>query len=322
MKLLVALFVLLAFLDQNLTKISRTNQYIKEAQTAYSRKDFTTAIYFYHYLNDSMQVRDRAVRLNLAHAYFLRRNNKKAFKNYQPLLTKTNARTASVVNLQLGVMAVPEDKLRALGYFKKSLILNPTNQEARYNYELLKKYLILHPEENKQLLPPTPPPQPKPNKEIQKEETQTSGTKENPDGQNEAEIPDLNNTDPENSSQPNSNQPTNDGNSEGEEINSELNQQFPQNQREANTGNLPGTNQGLQNQESKTGKQNQGKGGREESDAQDRNSQTTYERLREANISPEKAKMLLEAMREAEVQYLQQISRRNNQKTNSDKPTW
>ncbi len=70
MKIWIAIMVLLAFLSQSLTKISRINQYLIEAQEAYSRHDYSTAIYFYKYLNDSLQVHDRAVRLNLAHAYF------------------------------------------------------------------------------------------------------------------------------------------------------------------------------------------------------------------------------------------------------------
>ena len=50
-------------------------------------------------------------------------------------------------------------------------------------------------------------------------------------------------------------------------------------------------------------------------------SELTEQRLKEMNISPEKAKMILEAMRSNEIQYLQQ-QRRRSRGRNSDKPDW
>ena len=138
MKILFFISVLLALFSQTLTKVSRINQYISEARTAYLQKDFGTAIYFYRYLYDSMQVQDRSLRLDMAHAYFLKNDKVKAFKSYQALLKKASTATGSVVNLQLGVLAINQNKQDALEYFKKAIILDPTNQEARYNFELLK----------------------------------------------------------------------------------------------------------------------------------------------------------------------------------------
>lgn len=45
-------------------------------------------------------------------------------------------------------------------------------------------------------------------------------------------------------------------------------------------------------------------------------------RLQEMNISPEKAKMILEAMKSKEIQYLQQKQRQGSQRQRSDKPDW
>ncbi|AHM62606.1 hypothetical protein D770_21795 [Flammeovirgaceae bacterium 311] len=45
-------------------------------------------------------------------------------------------------------------------------------------------------------------------------------------------------------------------------------------------------------------------------------------RLQEMNISPEKAKMLLEAMKSNEIQYLQQKQRQPARRQKSDKPDW
>lgn len=48
----------------------------------------------------------------------------------------------------------------------------------------------------------------------------------------------------------------------------------------------------------------------------------TERRLEEMNISPEKARMILEAMKSNEVQYLQQKKRKSSSRSNSDKPDW
>lgn len=45
-------------------------------------------------------------------------------------------------------------------------------------------------------------------------------------------------------------------------------------------------------------------------------------RLQEMNISPEKAKMMLEAMKSNEIQYLQQKQRQPARRQKSDKPDW
>ncbi len=320
MKIVVAFTIFLAFLSQTLTKVSRINQYLTEAQTAYTRKDFATAIYLYRYLNDSLQVRDREVKVNLAHAYFQRNNNQQALKYYQPLLTRTPPRISSLINLQLGVLMVPEDKALALDYFKKALILNSQNEEARYNYELLKKYLIQHPEE-KQQTPPPPRPEQAKAEDLKPKENSSSGQKEDTQGSNQAEIPDFNNADPLNLPQPNLNARNSENNATNPTTKKELREETKRNtsQKEL-TGTLPGNTRGL-NTTGEDNKRGIGNSRTEENSAPG-GSQTTYNALQETSITPEKARMLLEAMREAEIQYLQQIPRKSTKKTYSDKPNW
>lgn len=48
----------------------------------------------------------------------------------------------------------------------------------------------------------------------------------------------------------------------------------------------------------------------------------TEQRLKEMDISPEKARMILEAMKSNEVQYLQQKKRKASKRSNSGKPDW
>jgi hypothetical protein len=49
---------------------------------------------------------------------------------------------------------------------------------------------------------------------------------------------------------------------------------------------------------------------------------STAEKLKEMNISKEKAKMVLEAMENSEKQYLQQLRRRSSKKKDRNKPDW
>jgi hypothetical protein len=48
----------------------------------------------------------------------------------------------------------------------------------------------------------------------------------------------------------------------------------------------------------------------------------TKEKLKEMNISEEKAQMILEAMKNNEIQYLQQQKRKATERPPSDKPDW
>jgi hypothetical protein len=45
-------------------------------------------------------------------------------------------------------------------------------------------------------------------------------------------------------------------------------------------------------------------------------------RLQQMNLTPDKAKMILEAMRNTEVQYLQQMQKQPAKRVDKSKPTW
>ncbi len=64
----------------------------------------------------------------------------------------------------------------------------------------------------------------------------------------------------------------------------------------------------------------------EKKDKQDKKNQmppkSREEKLKELNMSEEKARMILDAMRNNEVQYLQQMKRKATKKPDSDKPDW
>ena len=67
----------------------------------------------------------------------------------------------------------------------------------------------------------------------------------------------------------------------------------------------------------------EGQEGEEKKEQQDQGDGDTKRRLEEMEMSPEKAKMILEAMKSNEVQYLQQKKRKQSKRpNNSDRPDW
>src|SRR6478609_10341864 len=139
MKIVVGLLVIvLMFTD--LDKIGKINSLKTEAKKAYLGGDYQTAIQKYRYLVDSMGVKEDEVLLNLANSYFEIRDTTNISSAYQPLTQSSNAKFRSVANQQLGVSANRQGKLdEALNHFKQALKADPSNKDARFNYEIVKK---------------------------------------------------------------------------------------------------------------------------------------------------------------------------------------
>ncbi|MGV3541244.1 MAG: hypothetical protein ACO1OQ_15620, partial [Rufibacter sp.] len=193
---------------------------------------------------------------------------------------------------QLSIIEAEEGNFtKALAYSKQAITTNEHNQDARYNYELLQKYLLLHPEK-RQGPPPTQrnkgngsqrnSPSPGPGNSLQ------GGNGTQPGGATPAPQPGQNGSD----------------------------------QQQAR-GNSPGNQRGQSNAtdpNNPNGRNGQGSnrpGGRNDAVLQ-----TRYERLQKLNLTPEKARQLLDAMRQEEAQYLQQLPRRKARTKEDDLPDW
>ena len=82
--------------------------------------------------------------------------------------------------------------------------------------------------------------------------------------------------------------------------------------KQALTKNIVTTNQ-QQKQENKDQQKQENK---------DQQKQSIEEKLKEINISKEKAEMILEALKNNEIQYLQQLKRKTSKKVDKSKPDW
>ena len=135
-------FVLLLALLTDPTKIGKINALKSDAKKAYLAGDYKTAIKKYRYLVDSLNVQEDEVLLNLANAYYQLNDTTNASSQYQSLTQSPKSQLRSKAQQQLGVVTNKQGKFEeALEHFKQAIKSDPTNNDARYNYELLKKKL-------------------------------------------------------------------------------------------------------------------------------------------------------------------------------------
>jgi len=141
------LILILVLLSTDPREIAKINSLKKEAEKAYLSGDFELAKSKYTYLTDSLEVDDDQVNLNLGHAYFQLGDTTGAKLNYGKVGASDNNALKSIAYQQLGVMSKDAGKLEeSLQQLKSAIKADPTNRDAIYDYEVVKKQL----EEQKQ----------------------------------------------------------------------------------------------------------------------------------------------------------------------------
>lgn len=283
-------FLLATLLFTDLDKIGKINSAKSEAKKAFLAGDFTTAIKKYTYLIDSLGVNEDEVRANLASAYFQANDTTGALNNYQRLTQSANKKISSVANQQLGVMANNQEKLEeSLNYFKQALKASPENDEARYNYEIVKKKL----EEKKK--------QDQQNKDQKNQDKKDDQKKDQKDQQKDKK--DQEKKDQEKKDQEKKDQ---------EKKDQEKKDQDKKDQKEKDPKDQKEKEQKEKEQQEKDEKN------KDKKDIPP----SVSEKLKEMQMSEEKAKMILEAMKNQEVQYLQQNKRKATKPKDKGKPDW
>jgi len=292
LKYLLLTIWLLIGTDNTLTRIARINELKKQAQEAFLKKDFVTAAEKYKFLIDSMNVKEDQVWLNLAHANYELKDSTQAKNGYLQLTSSTNHQIKSLAYQQLGVMETEKENFeKSLSLFKASLKADPTNEESRYNYELLKKMMQEQDQQNHDQ-----------DQENQEQQNHPDKNRDQQDQQN-------NQKQDQQDQKENQQQPEDQEGGNQDQREQQQQEQEQQNQQEESKG---------QQQESKLEQQNQDHQQQQEQ-AQPK---STAEKLEEMNITEEKARMILEAMRNNEIQYIQQKQRKATERPDSGKPDW
>ena len=139
---LIVLLLLINMLGTDVSKIAHVNRIKRNAEEAYKNEDYETAISSFRILTDSLGINEDPIILNLANAYFKQKDTTNAAQYYSKVLSSEDAQLRSLAYQQMGVINKQQNKLKdALSDFKASLKSNPANEDARYNYEILKKII-------------------------------------------------------------------------------------------------------------------------------------------------------------------------------------
>ncbi|MEM7551152.1 MAG: hypothetical protein AAF363_15835 [Bacteroidota bacterium] len=308
MKYLLVLALLLFTGTDKLTRIAKTNELKKLAKEAFEKGNYESAIKNYEILVDSFDISDDNIMLNLGNAYYQTNDTIKALDSYKSIIAGENKSAKSLAYQQLGVISGKENELKqALDFFKEALRNNPLNEEARYNYELTKKKL----------------------KELD-QQNQENQDQQDQNQENEENKEDQQNKDQQNQDQ--NQQDENGENKEGEQNEQEQKQEEgEQNQDQQNQEGegeeskkeqqpQPQNEEGEEQEEREQAEQQEGEEG--DNGEEKATPQSIEQKLQEMNLTPEKAKMILEAMRNGEVQYIQQNKRKPTKRKDSSKPDW
>ena len=125
--------------NRSFNTIDQSNRDKSEAESAYTRKNYATAARLYQKIALGSIFAEPASRLYLAHSYFHLDSLEKARAQYQLLLRVSDPAIASKSNTQLALIScMDSDTAAALEHLQAALRQDPSNQAARYDYELLK----------------------------------------------------------------------------------------------------------------------------------------------------------------------------------------
>lgn len=290
----ILIIAILALIPGDIDKIAKVNKLKQEAKEAYLNGDYETALSKYQYLTDSLGVKDDNISLNLANAYYNTKDTAQAINGYSSLLNSSSKLIRSTANQQLGVISTRNKKFKeALDHFKEALRADPANEDARYNYEMMKK--ILEEQEKQQ----------QQNQQNQDQQDQKD-QQQNQDQQQQQQNQEGQDQDEQNQQQ-DEQQQEQEGESEQEQEQQEGKEQEQEQQE--------GEQKEQEQQEQQEG---------EESDEkkQEEQANSISEKLEEMKISEEKAKMILEALKNKEIQYYQQTKKKPTKRKDPNKPDW
>ena len=283
-KLLAILLWVASMAD--ISDIKKINGIKRDAEKAFKSGNWEEAVAKYSYLLDTLHIEDEQATMNLAHVYY--QNGQKDFAQslYSKLVLSKNRQLKSTAFQQLGALSNdPKTLEKALAYFKESIKSDPTNEDSRYNYELVKKKL-------------------KQQQDQQRNQDQQDQNKENEE-QNKEDRQDQDQQKQDQKDQENQEQQEQENQDQQDQQDQEKQDQQDREQQE---------------QDNKEQEEQQEKDGDEKEEKTPQ--QQTLDKLKEMNISEEKARMILEALKNNEIQYIQQNRRKATKRKDSDKPDW
>lgn len=350
-------------------KITHENQLKKDAHTTYLEKQYPLAGAYLGALRDSLKLTDDKITLNLGQALYMSGNIQSAVKEYEWAYMQGNPEVRSRAANHLGVLSykADQDKSKALEYFKDALRANPHNEEARYNYEFLKKLTEAKQDpkmQNKK--------DPQQDQQKDKQDQQNQQNQQDQQDKNKNNNPqDKNQADKGNNGKADKNQrkdskdpgkepgkdpgkgDQNTGNNDkadkGKEDSNKNKNGKPNDRGEDKANQQPndsGSDKNAENKDKNDNKNSKSEDNRngQKSDAEKPNNSNPFgandrnqnakgkperdrlvaspEALAKMGLNQEKAKMLLDAMKTGELQYIQQAQRPSTKAAKKGRPDW
>lgn len=134
-------FVLMLF-PASWSQVSRLNTAIEIAEKSYSEADYEKSVTDHLSLIENFQFTSSNLDFDLGLSYQYAEKLEEAAANYDKASVALNPKLASMAYNQGGVLlGNKQENEAALSKFKSALIKDPDNETARYNYELLARWL-------------------------------------------------------------------------------------------------------------------------------------------------------------------------------------
>lgn len=136
------IFLVLVFLPATWTRVSRLNDAIDQAAASYAAAEYEQSIKNHRVLVDEFQISSTYLDFNLGLSYQYASQPEEAAASFDKASLSADKFLASFAYNQGGVvLGNKQDYQAALSKFQSALIQDPLNEEARYNYELLARWL-------------------------------------------------------------------------------------------------------------------------------------------------------------------------------------
>lgn len=132
----------LLFIPSSWTRVTRLNNAIQTAEKSYAEARYEDAIRDHQLLIDEFQYRSFALDFDLGLSNHYAGKTDEAMAFYDQATQSKDKNLASFSFNQAGIILGNKKEYQAaLSKFQSALIQNPLNEQARYNYELLARWL-------------------------------------------------------------------------------------------------------------------------------------------------------------------------------------
>lgn len=133
------------------TRVSRLNTAIEKAETTYAQAKYAESVENHLVLVNEFQLKSSRLDFDLGLSHHYSEKPEEAAAYYDQATQSADEKLASFAYNQGGVLfGTKKEYEAALSKFQAALIKDPGNEEARYNYELLARWLKRDEERKKQ----------------------------------------------------------------------------------------------------------------------------------------------------------------------------